>query len=590
MKRNKGYTLVELIVAVAVLILVMAEVGSLMVNSQKLYTNGFYEVSLQENAQQIISQVQDMLMDAAVEVDFDMYTYVPVTGPSIVSDKLTIETVERTYDAGTGKPTGYTPVTYVVGRDVDLGLATAMKNDDGQHPGKEYCTLYLIKNGDTDNPIPVAEGVRAMHLDKFHYDKSDMVTIELEMQNKEYSYSAKSEVYLRNQIGTGGPTMPISSVTSGADVDLTVLRVHKYYLTDYVPAGYAYFKFKDSEAATLSTKYNLSGDELQCSSLATMWDATCTGTILASRDGSYGSDTLEIRIHTDAVNDGNKMPLYVWSNETADCLSVLPVTGICTCDDCVDEVVMDGEITVNVEGMDVNGHPVELPLNRNSNSGNFNVKTHEPEPGEHDMGSGLPTMMTKVGIWDNEIFQRSRTDEIDLTNCVFEWQPRYLKDMYRGTTYEGLDPFSFVPGSTSQYVYELCYDKCTEYLKWPAESGNWGGKYKRTSIHTDVTNGFALTTTTHTTDSQSYWDNIVAHGFGGGTGYVRVHLWCTFAPGGGVPDSMIYDTYAYMYPQMTGSDGQHGNLLDELLTMEPDPENPSHTDPYGAYYDHTPTY
>ena len=588
MKRNKGYTLVEMVVAIAVLIIVLAEVGALMVNSQRLYKKGYYEVNLQENAQQIVSQVQDMLMNAAVELDVATVSYASKQSGDIPSDILTIDTMQRSYD-GSGNPTGYTAVTLKVGRDVDLGITGEMKNDvdasvDPRQAGKEYSTLYIQKGSVN---IPIAEGVRAMHLDKHHYEDNDMVTIELEMQNKEYSYSAKSEVYLRNQIGTDGPDMDIASITSGADVDLTVLRVHKYELTELVPAGYTYFKYKDSDAASLSTLYDLNGTELRCSSLNTTWDATATGTILASRDGSYGTDTLEIRIHTDAVNDGNKMPLYVWSNETADCMSVLPVMGICTCDLCMDSITMDGEITVNTTGFEVNGHTVDLAINRNSNSGNFNVKTHEAVPGEHDKGSGLPGMMCPAGPWYNEIFQRSHSDQIKLTNCVFEWQPRYLKPGYE--SHAGEDPFEYFPGTTNP-KYETYYDKCTDYLKWPAESGNWSGDYTLSRIHTLVTNGLALTTTTHTTDSQNYWDNVVDHGVGGKPGYVRVHLFCTWSTLG---DSYIYDNYAYVYPQMTGTDDQHAKILDEIATIteeDKNPQNPSPSDPYGEYYDHVPTY
>ena len=567
MKRNKGYSLVELLVAVLVLLIVLAEVGALMVNSQTLYKSGFYEVDLQENAQQIVTQVQDLLMNAT-----DSITYTTSGACGINSDVLTIKTVERIYDAD-GNPSGYNPVTYVIGRDVDLGIATAMKGD----PGKEYATLYLQKGSSN---IPIAEGVRALKYEDFHYTKQDMVTISLEMQNKEYNYSTSSEVYLRNQIGTGGPDMHMHSTVGGADVDLTILRVHEYHLTDYVPAGYTHFKFSDAGAGVATTFYSLSEDgELKCS-VNTTWNETATALILASRDGSY-SDALKITVHTDPVNDGNRMPLYVWSNQTADCMSVLPVTGICTCEECCNLPTMDAEITLNALGdvVTYGGWPVvgttvhwDLCLYKNSGS-NFTLKQEEDDA-EHYRGTPYITGESPVNHWTNKIIQRSTSGTLNLaSNCVWEFSGYKLKDGH-DPKWDGLDP-------DGHAYLDLNYQKVGDY-KWPTDGNAWSGEYTLSRIHTETTNAFAMNTTSHTTASEGYWNNIVDN-----DGYVRVHLYCTFKKGG-IPESMIYDTYGYVYPQMTGSDGQHTTLFNIIRDTDPtdaNPENPSASDPYGEYFD-----
>ena len=73
MKNNKGFTLVELLVTIAILSLVMVEIFSMMQNSSKLYMNGTYEVALQTEAQQIIQQMENLLIDAnsSVSANYD---------------------------------------------------------------------------------------------------------------------------------------------------------------------------------------------------------------------------------------------------------------------------------------------------------------------------------------------------------------------------------------------------------------------------------------------------------------------------------------------------------------------------------------
>ncbi|MBO6297260.1 MAG: prepilin-type N-terminal cleavage/methylation domain-containing protein [Lachnospiraceae bacterium] len=131
--KNKGYTLVELLVAVALLLVVMAEVGALMINSQNIYSHGFYEVNLQEEAQQVVQQLEDLMMAATTDVQ---YTTIKHNG--IDSDVITILTAEPEL-SGTGVPTGnYLPVEYKIGLSFDVNKEMEL------YPGGELCVLMLI--------------------------------------------------------------------------------------------------------------------------------------------------------------------------------------------------------------------------------------------------------------------------------------------------------------------------------------------------------------------------------------------------------------------------------------------------------------
>ena len=64
MKNNKGYTLVELLVSMVVLMMVLTEVYIVMNNGSNVYNKGSYDVSLQTKAQQALMHLEDILIDA----------------------------------------------------------------------------------------------------------------------------------------------------------------------------------------------------------------------------------------------------------------------------------------------------------------------------------------------------------------------------------------------------------------------------------------------------------------------------------------------------------------------------------------------
>ncbi len=601
MKNNKGYSLVELMIAVLILVIVMAEIGALMINSQSLYKNGYFEVNLQENAQTIITQVQDMLVNVNnVTKDYDEVQIVPHTSPEgIDSDVLKIITYDRTYNSE-GVPIGWatSPTTILIGRDVDLGIESAMKGTDG----KKYSKLYMQKDG---SDIPIADGVHKIKLTKTHFSNSDVITIALEMQNQQYSFASQSEIYLRNQPGTNGPEMPPISVVTGSDVDLTILRIHEYDLTNYVPDGYDIFKWDDVNPDNITSLYTLGEDgSLTCNSLNSNWkDKVDKATIIAGRGGSY-TDSLKITIHTDPVNDGNHMPLYVYSGTTAEVRSPMPVTGICVCDACVDDIYWDGQMTIDYTANEVAGETPTLALYKNSSNGNIHFKQHEDDtntPKHYTKGAGFVDEENEMTKLSDEIFYRvegKNGGKISFKEARFNVSLYKLK--------EGNTDTEFLDGKVN-----VNYDKIVDNVQWPcypSTDGNaWGGTYSLITTHDEQydikKNAFVFCTTEQCDYSYRYWNNIVDF-----DGYVRIHLYCTFnglAYGEGIWKNQgldyVYDTYAYLYPQGSGSDDQHKDLMgsianvsstndkdkDGFVDYDAKPhDDKSNKDPYGEYYNH----
>lgn len=316
MKNNKGYTLVELLVTLAVFAIIMAEVGSMMMNSSRLYRNGTYEVELQTEAQQIVQQMEELLIDVTCSVSVDYQ-------PTLSSDFITISNNSHGLD-GDGDST----IFYItVDKDPDLG----------------YGTLYFSKTSSVPGETPVtnirmAEYVQSISLNMEAYT-SDVVTLNVSMNNGRYGYQASQDIYLRNGVGSGGGGSYNNS--AAYDVELVVLRFKEYDLDDVVvgkPGEHFDYEWDDTmdsrKLADAQTYYNLSGDTLKLSSPMNRllnWNRELGSYTVIAR-GDQGS-VLKISVRTDKVGYGSDnhaifYPNALGSHGSVDRMTPVPVYGI----------------------------------------------------------------------------------------------------------------------------------------------------------------------------------------------------------------------------------------------------------------------
>ncbi|MCR5251208.1 MAG: prepilin-type N-terminal cleavage/methylation domain-containing protein [Lachnospiraceae bacterium] len=611
MRNNKGYTLVELIVAVGVLLLVMAEVGALMINSQSLYKNGYYEVNLQENSQQVVQTIQDLLMNANVVDSLKVTTNTSLAGHK--SDVIEFQTEERKRSGDTYTGT-YETVDYKICRRADLPDFAGT-----ERTGKagEFSDLVLVRKvGAVETVSLIAEGVQSIYLtknsdiestadgDMFNVKTADVVSITMNMVNENYSYSTSGEIYLRNRIGTGGDPFPDSSKGSAADVDITILRIHDYKLTDFIPSEYATggsFAFVTAGADNFYD-LNTSTGEICCKlNLNSNWNVEKEADLTAT---SASGGTYKIHISTPKVNDGARMPVYTWTNTTVPMINAIPVNGICTCDKCAKNVVMDAQITLPCEGtvkVSKGGWPpssttetVDLAVLASNglsgtNSKGFEIRLHTDEgPGDDDpkMGSGVSEWNCSANL-ENEIFNRVHEGggKIEISRMFFSVCPMKQKDgiiMDHDIWEEYPDGFAYAGhqyrNDYYEYLLESAGNPADPYQKkgtagqhcmyFPDPGSTGAGTiadFEVDRIHVDnKANGFSVNTTNHATASSAYWDYIVDLN-PAVTGYIRLHVWCQFNKIDTLDKyTYIYDCYGYYFPQNTGTDDQHDRLVDEL--------------------------
>ena len=163
-KNNKGYSLVELVITLAIFSIIMLAIIMMMQTSMESYKDGLFETTMQEEAQIVANQVGDLLVDA------------------------------KAFNSSSGS-TGSKSYSFT-GPEGSFTLSQEGKN--------------LLLNGDllTDQ-LDVSDGFSIEGLDKrvsgdttTVYDNAVVVRVNINYQDR--TYELKKDVYFRNNIEDNG--------------------------------------------------------------------------------------------------------------------------------------------------------------------------------------------------------------------------------------------------------------------------------------------------------------------------------------------------------------------------------------------------
>lgn len=190
---NKGYSLVELLLAIFILALVMAGVVSIMRATSVSYRNGNFEVNVQTEAQIVANQIEELLVDADTSVS---------------------------YNSSNG--------IYTI---VNHGVSHQLKYDSSE-------STIQYKSG-TGSWSLMAEYVEGFSIDGISYDSSEVacdnkVTVNVTMNNEGYKYTAVKDVYYRNAIeNTSVQLLSTGGSDSGSSSENVVyVDVERYDIID----------------------------------------------------------------------------------------------------------------------------------------------------------------------------------------------------------------------------------------------------------------------------------------------------------------------------------------------------------------------
>lgn len=193
MRNNKGYSLVELLISIAIFSFVMVGIISIMNTTSVFYRGGQQEVRLQEEAQVALNQIEELLID--------------------VDDRI----VAVNDTAGSRE--------YKVYKD---GISYGLKQEGDQLKYKK-----IGASGDS-GWVLMAEGITGFEIDGIDYyggpDRNvgdNRVSVNVGVKSGKYEYTARKDVYFRNAIeNVTSHTIPQS--TSGGGASASTEYDYKY--------------------------------------------------------------------------------------------------------------------------------------------------------------------------------------------------------------------------------------------------------------------------------------------------------------------------------------------------------------------------
>lgn len=170
-KANKGFSLVELIIAVAILVIVVGSVCSFIVISSRNYANGNNDISVQQEAQLALNQMSDVIIDATRSINYVGYDSASQPFKALKDAEfaftpenkaLIVYNVETTVDDGTPSPTpsptadGLQNYMFYWQKSTE-DLYFAVQGADGSFPFPGNAECVLLAEHVTDFRVDLSE-------------------------------------------------------------------------------------------------------------------------------------------------------------------------------------------------------------------------------------------------------------------------------------------------------------------------------------------------------------------------------------------------------------------------------------------------
>lgn len=195
-RENKGFSLVELIVVIAIFSVVSIAIGGFLVAAQRSYAVSANELDIQEEAQLVANQLQEMILDTSLGISYQ-YVVVDEHGTELID--------YMTNDAETVLPEGDLAKKdlYIYGLDYYYHI----------YWNKESSELYLVEyektgptpqlaDGMTSNGVVLGEFVTDFAVNLTHIASDKMVSFDITFKKPgaERAYTVSRNISIRNNI------------------------------------------------------------------------------------------------------------------------------------------------------------------------------------------------------------------------------------------------------------------------------------------------------------------------------------------------------------------------------------------------------
>lgn len=211
-QQNSGFSLVELIIAIAILVIVTGAVCSFIIITSRNYANGNNDISVQQEAQLALNQMSDVIIDATQSINYVGYdeSNQPVkalkdsefTFPPEKKALIVYNTVTPASGEGTEEPSAYadpgTPAEdsstelhnymfYWQKSDENLYFSMADAGGSFPMPGEVDCVL-------------LAENVTEFQVDLSQVEERRVVKLKLNFQTGTRKFEMANNITVRNKV------------------------------------------------------------------------------------------------------------------------------------------------------------------------------------------------------------------------------------------------------------------------------------------------------------------------------------------------------------------------------------------------------
>lgn len=211
-QQNSGFSLVELIIAIAILVIVTGAVCSFIIITSRNYANGNNDISVQQEAQLALNQMSDVIIDATQSINYVGYdesnqpvkalkdsefTFTPEKKALIVYNTATPASGE-----GTEKPSAYAdPGTPAEDSSTELHnyMFYWQKNDENLYFSMADAGGSFPMPGEADCVL-LAENVTEFQVDLSQVEERRVVKLKLNFKTGTRKFEMANNITVRNKV------------------------------------------------------------------------------------------------------------------------------------------------------------------------------------------------------------------------------------------------------------------------------------------------------------------------------------------------------------------------------------------------------
>lgn len=186
-KQNSGFSLVELIIAIAILVIVTGAVCSFIIITSRNYANGNNDISVQQEAQLALNQMSDVIIDATESINYVGYDQSDQPVKALKDSEFAFTPEKKALIVYNTEPDHY--MFYWQKSDESLYFSVADADGNFPMPGENSADCVLL-----------AENVTDFQVDLSQVEERRVVKLMLNFQTGTRKFEMANNITVRNKV------------------------------------------------------------------------------------------------------------------------------------------------------------------------------------------------------------------------------------------------------------------------------------------------------------------------------------------------------------------------------------------------------